>query len=69
MKISARNALKSTARSITPGMVNTEIVIEVAPGFEVTSVITQASADRLGLEVGSTAYAVVKSSDVMVTAD
>jgi hypothetical protein len=37
--------------------------------FEVTSVITKASADRLGLDVGSTAYAVVKSSDVMVAVD
>lgn len=69
MKISARNSLKGTVKSITPGMVNTEIVIEVSPGFEVTSIITKASADRLGLEVGSTAYAVVKSSDVMLAVD
>lgn len=69
MQISARNALKGTVKSVTPGAVNTEIVIEVAPGIEVTSIITKASADRLGVAVGSEAYAVVKASDVMVAID
>lgn len=69
MEISARNALKGTVQSIVPGMVNTEVVIEIAPGLSITSVITKSSADRLGLAVGSVAYAVVKSSDVMVAVD
>jgi len=69
MKVSARNALKGTVKSLVPGMVNTEVLIEIAPGFEVTAVITKASAERLGLAVGSSAYAVVKSSDVMVAVD
>ncbi|NJM97154.1 MAG: TOBE domain-containing protein [Phormidesmis sp. RL_2_1] len=69
MKISARNALKGTVKSITPGTVNTEIVIEVAPGIEVVSMITKASSDGLGLSVGSEAYAVIKASDVMMAVD
>jgi molybdopterin-binding protein len=69
MKVSARNSLKGTVKSILPGLVNTEVVIEIAPGLEVTAVITKSSAERLGLEVGSSAYAVIKSSDVLVAVD
>lgn len=69
MKISARNQLKGTVTSITEGAVNSEVVIEVAPGVEVTAIITKTSVSNLGLSVGSTAYAVVKASNVMVAAE
>jgi len=69
MKISARNTFKGTVKSVTEGAVNSEIVIEIAPGIEMTSIITRASAERLGLAVGSEAYAVVKASDVMTAVD
>ena len=69
MQTSARNVLKGTFWIVTHGAVNTEGVIEIAPGVEVVSIITKASADRLGLAVGGTAYAVVKASDVMVGVD
>lgn len=69
MKISARNQLKGTVLSIEHGAVNSEIVIQVAPGVEVTSIITKGSAESLGLEVGKAVYAVVKASNVMVAVD
>ena len=69
MKISARNQLKGTVKSVNHGAVNSEIVIEVAPGVEVTSIITKTSAESLGLAPGSTAYAVIKASNVMVAAE
>ncbi|MGF1568579.1 MAG: molybdopterin-binding protein [Nodosilinea sp.] len=69
MKISARNALKGTVKSIELGAVNAEIVIEVAPAVEITSIITKSSVERLGISVGSEAYALVKSSDVMIAVD
>lgn len=69
MKISARNTLKGTVKSITPGAINTEVVVEVAPGLEIASVITKASAERLGVSVGGSAYAVIKASDVLVAVD
>ena len=40
MKISARNTIKGTVKKIIPGVVNTEVTLEIAPGVEVTSVIT-----------------------------
>ena len=69
MKISARNVLKGKVKGITQGAVNTEVVIEVAGGAEVVSIITKSSAERLGLAVGKEVYAVVKASNVMVAVD
>lgn len=69
MKISARNQLKGTVRSIVAGAVNSEVVIEIAPGVQVTAQITAASVERLGLEVGATAYALIKADSVMVGID
>jgi molybdopterin-binding protein len=69
MKFSARNQVKGTVKSIHEGAVNTEVVIEVAQGVELVSIITNGSAKVLGLEVGKTAYAIVKASSVMVAVD
>lgn len=69
MEVSARNALKGTVKKVVPGAVNTEVTLEVAPGIEVTAVITKSSAERLGLTEGKEAYAVIKASDVMVAVD
>jgi molybdopterin-binding protein len=69
MKISARNALKGKVKSIEVGSVNTEVVIELTSGVEITSIITKASAESLDLSIGKEAYAVVKASDVIVAVD
>jgi molybdopterin-binding protein len=69
MEISARNALKGTIKTVDVGAVNTEVVLEVAAGVEITAIITKTSAERLGLAVGKQAYAVIKASDVMVAVD
>jgi molybdopterin-binding protein len=69
MKISARNVLSATVKSITPGAVDTEVVVELAPGIEIVSIITKKSAESLGLKPGGKAYAVVKASSVMIGVD
>ena len=69
MKISARNILKGTIKAITPGSVNSEVVIELPGGQEITSIITKKSVASLGLAVGKQAYAVIKSSEVMIAVD
>jgi molybdopterin-binding protein len=69
MKLSARNVLKGRVVAITPGAVNVEVVLEIAPGVQVVSIITKSSAESLGLAVGKEAYAVVKASSVMVAVD
>ena len=69
MKISARNALKGTIKTIKTGAVNDEVVIELDNGTEVVSIITKDSAERLELVEGKEVYAVVKASDVMIATD
>jgi molybdopterin-binding protein len=69
MKLSARNILKGKVVKITPGAVNSEIVLEVPGGAQVVSINTKQSAESLGLAVGKTAYAVIKASNVMIGVD
>lgn len=56
-------------KSVTHGAVNSEVVIELAGGTEIVSIITKSSAERLGLAEGKTVHAVVKASNVMIAAD
>jgi molybdopterin-binding protein len=69
MKLSARNVLKGKVKSVKVGAVNSEIVLEIAKGFEVVSIITVESAEKLQLAVGKDAYAVIKASNVMIAID
>lgn len=69
MEISARNALKGNIKRIITGSVNDEIELEIAPGVEITAVITKTSAETLGLQKGKQAYAIIKASDVMISVD
>jgi molybdopterin-binding protein len=69
MKLSARNVLKGKIKKVTPGAVNSEIVIELPGGAEVVSIITMESMKNLGLAAGKEAYAVIKASNVMIAID
>jgi len=69
MKISARNFLKGRVKSVEHGAVNSEVVIELAGGTEVVSIITKDSAEALALTTGKEVYAMIKASDVMIAAD
>ena len=69
MKLSARNMLKGKIIKIIHGAVNSEITLELPGGQQVVSIITKASAERLGLKEGMEAYAVIKASEVMVAVD
>lgn len=66
MKISARNVLPGTVSGITKGAVNAEIVLSLRGGETIVAVITNPSVDRLGLQKGAEALAIIKASDVMV---
>ena len=69
MKVSARNLIPGTVKSVTIGLVNAEVVIEAAPGVEIVSVITKESAEAMGLKAGAKVKAMVKASSVMVVTD
>jgi molybdopterin-binding protein len=68
MALSARNRLSGEVVSIETSGPMAEVVIDV-DGTEITSTITSGSVERLGLEEGSQATAVIKASDVMVESE
>jgi len=69
MKVSARNVLKGKIKTVTPGALNTEIVIELPGGAELVSIITKDSTDSLGLALGKEVYAIIKANNVMIGVD
>jgi molybdopterin-binding protein len=69
VRLSARNVIKGTIKSVKHGAVNSEVVIEIPGGTEVVSVITKTSAEDMGLAEGKGAYAVIKATNVMIGVD
>ena len=65
MKISARNQLSGTVKSIRRGEAIANVELEVA-GQRLVASITVEAVDDLGLSEGSEVTAVIKASDVMV---
>jgi molybdopterin-binding protein len=65
MRISARNQLRGTVRSLELGTIMSEVVVDVG-GQEIVAAITRSSAERLGLQEGSEAIVIIKATDVMV---
>ena len=69
MKVSARNQLAGTVKTVTEGAVMAEVVVEVAGGHEVVAAITAESARNLGLAPGKPVVAIIKSTEVMLAVD
>jgi molybdopterin-binding protein len=69
MKISTRNQVPGTVKTLKMGPVNTEVVVTTAGGSEIVSVITSYSAEKLGLKEGAKIYAIMKASEVMIGID
>ena len=65
MSLSARNRLRGTIARLTLDGLMAEVLIRLGDQ-ELVSVITRASAERLGLDVGDEVYAVIKSTEVMI---
>jgi molybdopterin-binding protein len=68
VKISARNQLRGTVRSITRGEAIANVAVDVA-GQRLVASITVEAVEDLGLSEGSEVTAVIKASDVMLAID
>lgn len=66
MKTSARNTLKGTVVTVIDGVVNSEVTLRLESGVTVYAIVTIESARLLGLVPGKTAYALIKSSWVIL---
>lgn len=65
-RFSARNRLEGTVSRLTPGAVNTEVVLDLAGGGAIAAIITNDSAEALELAAGKTVTAMFKASSVIV---
>lgn len=69
MRLSARNVLKGKVVKVIKGAVNSEVTLELPGGAQIVSIITNSSAENLGLTEGKEAFAVIKASNVMVAVE
>jgi molybdate transport system regulatory protein len=69
MKTSARNQLAGKVTKVTRGAVNDEIELTLPGGQKIVAVVTHESAESLGLQDGSDAFALIKASWVMLMED
>lgn len=67
-KISARNRLRGTIEEIVLGTVTAKVTVKVGENI-IESVITRQSVEEMGIAVGDTVTALIKSTEVMLMAD
>lgn len=69
MKTSARNQFLGKISQIKQGSVNDEIELVIANGEKIVATVTRESSENLGLKVGGEAFALIKSSSVILVTD
>ena len=65
LDLSARNQLRGTVAGVVIDGVMAEVRVRIGDQ-EVVSIITRASAERLGLRLGDDVVAVIKSTEIMI---
>ena len=65
LSISARNRLRGRVTRLTLDGLMAEVQLQIGDQ-ELVSVITRASAERLGLRVGEDVFALIKSTEIMI---
>jgi len=64
--LSATNRFSGRVVELVQGDVMSKVVIELPQGVRIGAVITTDSVERLGLSVGSKAFAIIKATEVIV---
>ena len=66
LRTSARNQFVGTVTGVRAGAVNDEVELALPGGARIVAIVTRASTQALGLRTGITAFALLKSSSVIV---
>lgn len=66
MKLSARNQLAGRVSQVTLGAVNAEVSIQLDGGGAMVAIVTNSSAQSLGLVEGAAVIAIVKASSIIL---
>lgn len=64
--LSTRNQFPGTISKVTAGAVNGEVLVEMAGGGDIASIVTMGSIEKLGLRPGKKVTAIVKASQVIL---
>lgn len=68
VRLSARNSLAGTVKSVEVGAINGEVVIALPGGTEIAAVVTKEAVQELGLAPGAAATAIIKASHIVLGA-
>ena len=66
MRLSARNNLKGVVKSIEEGLITSKVVIDLGNENIIVSIISKDAIKDLDLKVGKEAFAIIKSTEVIV---
>lgn len=69
VRLSARNKLKGKVIAVEEGLITGKVKIDLGNGNIITSIITREAIADLDLKVNDTAYAVIKSTEIMIGKD
>lgn len=69
LRTSARNQYEGTVTALARGAVNSQVTLRLDGEDQLVAIITNDSVDSLGLAVGGSAMALVKSSFVILASD
>ena len=69
MKLSARNKLKGKITLVEEGLITARVKLDLGNGNVVTAIISREAIEDLQLKVGDVAYAVIKSTEIMIGVD
>jgi molybdopterin-binding protein len=68
MKLSARNKLQGKVLKIDEGIITAKVVLDLGNNNIISAIISKDAIEDLGLQVGSEAFAIIKSTEVIIGA-
>jgi len=66
MKLSARNQLKGKIVKVEEGLITAKVTLDLGNGNFISSIISKDSIADLDLKVGDSAFAIIKSTEVII---
>jgi molybdopterin-binding protein len=66
MKLSARNQLKGKILHIEEGLITAKVTLDLGNENVITAIISKDSIKDLNLKANDTAYAIIKSTEVII---
>ncbi len=66
MKLSARNQLKGKVLKVEEGLITAKVVLDLGNDNIISAIISKDAISDLGLKPGKAAFAVIKSTEVII---